>query len=34
MCRFLVYKGREIFMSDLLIKPEQSLILQSYTQSV
>ena len=30
MCRFLVYKGREIFMSDLLLKSEQSLVLQSY----
>jgi glutamine amidotransferase len=30
MCRFLAYKGREIFMSDLLMKSEQSLILQSY----
>ncbi len=30
MCRFLVYRGREIFMSDLLMKAEQSLILQSY----
>jgi len=30
MCRFLVYKGREIFMSDLLLKAEQSLIVQSY----
>lgn len=30
MCRFLVYKGREMFMSDLLVKPEQSLIIQSY----
>lgn len=30
MCRFLVYKGREIFMSDLLLESEQSLIRQSY----
>jgi glutamine amidotransferase len=30
MCRFLVYKGREMFMSDLLLKAEQSLIMQSY----
>lgn len=30
MCRFLVYKGREIFMSDLLMRSEHSLILQSY----
>jgi len=30
MCRFLVYKGREIFMSDLMMNAEQSLILQSY----
>ena len=30
MCRFLVYKGREIFMSDLLTHSEQSLILQSH----
>jgi ergothioneine biosynthesis protein EgtC len=30
MCRFLVYKGREIFMSELLLKAEQSLIMQSY----
>jgi glutamine amidotransferase len=30
MCRFLAYKGREIFMSDLLLKAEQSLIIQSY----
>ncbi len=30
MCRFLVYRGREIFMSDLLIRSEQSLIRQSF----
>lgn len=30
MCRFLIYKGREIYMSDLLLKAEQSLVLQSY----
>lgn len=30
MCRFLIYKGRDILMSDLLMKAEQSLILQSY----
>lgn len=30
MCRFLVYKGREMFMSDLLIRAEQSLIQQSF----
>jgi ergothioneine biosynthesis protein EgtC len=30
MCRFLVYRGREICMSDLLIRSEQSLIRQSY----
>lgn len=30
MCRFFAYKGREIFMSDLLLKAEQSLILQSF----
>lgn len=30
MCRFLAYKGREIFMSDLLMNSAQSLILQSY----
>lgn len=30
MCRFLAYRGREVFMSDLLVKSEQSLILQSY----
>lgn len=30
MCRFLIYKGREMFMSDLVIKSEQSLIRQSF----
>jgi len=30
MCRFLVYKGRTITMSDLLTKSEQSLIMQSF----
>lgn len=30
MCRFLAYKGREIFMSDLLMRSEQSLIRQSF----
>ncbi len=30
MCRFLVYKGREMFMSALLMKSEQSLIRQSF----
>jgi len=30
MCRFFIYKGREAFMSDLLMKSEQSLIMQSY----
>jgi len=30
MCRFLVYKGREMFMSDLLTKSAQSLIQQSF----
>jgi ergothioneine biosynthesis protein EgtC len=30
MCRFLAYKGRGMFMSDLLLKAEQSLIMQSY----
>ena len=30
MCRFLIYKGREMFMSDLITKPEQSLIRQSF----
>ena len=30
MCRFLAYKGHEIFLSDLLTRSEQSLIRQSY----
>lgn len=30
MCRFLVYKGREAFLSDLLMRAEQSLIRQSF----
>lgn len=30
MCRFLVYKGREMFMSDLITRAEQSLIQQSF----
>ncbi len=30
MCRFLVYKGREMFMSDLLLNADRSLIVQSY----
>ena len=30
MCRFLVYKGRRVPMSDLLENTEQSLIRQSY----
>lgn len=30
MCRFLVYKGREMMMSELLLKAEQSLVMQSY----
>jgi ergothioneine biosynthesis protein EgtC len=30
MCRFLVYKGPEMFMSDLLTRSEQSLIRQSF----
>ena len=30
MCRFLVYRGREILVSDLLTGSEQSLIRQSY----
>lgn len=30
MCRFFVYKGRGMYMSDLLLKAEQSLIRQSY----
>ena len=30
MCRFLVYKGRDMLMSDLLTKADQSLIMQSF----
>lgn len=30
MCRFLAYKGRQIFLSDLLTRSEQSLIRQSF----
>lgn len=30
MCRFLIYHGRPMFMSDLLTRSEQSLIRQSY----
>jgi ergothioneine biosynthesis protein EgtC len=30
MCRFLVYRGREVLLADLLTRPEQSLIRQSY----
>lgn len=30
MCRFLVYKGREMLMSDLLTRADRSLILQSF----
>ncbi|MDH3531860.1 MAG: class II glutamine amidotransferase [Gammaproteobacteria bacterium] len=30
MCRFLLYKGRDILMSDLLLRSSQSLIRQSY----
>jgi glutamine amidotransferase len=30
MCRFLAYKGREIFLSDLLTRPAESLIRQSF----
>jgi glutamine amidotransferase len=30
MCRFFIYKGREAYMSDLLMKSDQSLIMQSY----
>ena len=30
MCRFVAYRGHEIFMSDLLIRSSRSLILQSY----
>ena len=31
MCRFVAYKGREILMSDLLLKSSQSLIRQSFS---
>lgn len=30
MCRFLVYRGREVLLSDLLVQSEQSLIRQSF----
>lgn len=30
MCRFLVYRGREMFLSDLITRSTQSLIRQSY----
>lgn len=30
MCRFLIYKGNPILMSDMLLKAEQSLIPQSH----
>lgn len=30
MCRFLVYRGREVLLSDLLTRSEQSLIRQSF----
>lgn len=30
MCCFLVYKGRDMLMTDLLTKAEQALITQSY----
>jgi ergothioneine biosynthesis protein EgtC len=30
MCRFLVYRGREVLLSDILIQSEQSLIRQSF----
>jgi len=30
MCRFLVYRGREVLLADLLTRPEQSLIRQSF----
>lgn len=30
MCRFIVYKGHEILMADLVTRPRQSLIRQSY----
>lgn len=31
MCRFLIYRGREVFLSDLLTQSEQSLIRQSFS---
>ncbi len=30
MYRFLAYKGREVFMSDIIMKAKSSIILQSY----
>ena len=30
MCRFVVYRGRELFMSDLITESDRSLILQSF----
>ena len=30
MCRFLIYKGQNVFMSDLLTRADQSLIMQSH----
>ena len=30
MCRFLIYRGREVFLSDLLTESDQSLIKQSF----
>ena len=30
MCRFVIYKRREMFMSDLLTRSERSLIQQSF----
>ena len=30
MCRFLAYRGSDMFMSDLITQSEQSLIRQSY----
>ena len=30
MCRFVIYKGRELLMADLLTRPKHSLIKQSY----
>jgi hypothetical protein len=30
MCRYLCYKGPELLLSDLLYRPKNSLILQSY----